>query len=68
MAVICGILDADFVLSCDDKAQGGIENDVLLINRNDINYSAITYDAGNKNKVTKLILVTSDFILTFDCK
>jgi hypothetical protein len=56
MAVICGILDADFVLSCDDKAQGGIENDVLLINRNDINYSAITYDAGNKNKVTNFAL------------
>lgn len=56
MAVICGILDADFVLSCDDKAQGGLENDVLLINRSDINYSAITYDAGNKNIVTNFAL------------
>jgi len=41
MAVICGILDADFVLSCDDKAQGGLENDVLIINRNDVNYASI---------------------------
>ena len=56
MAVICGILDADFVLSCDDKAQGGLENDVLLINRSDVDYSAITYDAGNKTIVTNFQL------------
>lgn len=56
MAVICGILDADFVLSCDDKAQGGLENDVLLINRSDVDYSAITYNATNKNIVTNFQL------------
>lgn len=56
MAVICGILDADFVLSCDDKAQGGLENDVLLINRSDVDYSAITYNVGNKNIVTNFQL------------
>lgn len=56
MAVICGILDADFVLSCDDKAQGGLENDVLLINRSDVDYSAITYDASNKTIVTNFQL------------
>lgn len=56
MAGICRILDADFVLSCDDKAQGGLENDVLLINRSDVDYSAITYDAGNKTIVTNFQL------------
>ena len=48
MAVICGILDSDFVLSCDDKARGGLENDILLFNRDDVDYSAITLDASNK--------------------
>lgn len=56
MAVVCGILDADFVLSCDDKAQGGLENDVLLINRSDVDYSAITYNVSNKNIVTNFQL------------
>jgi len=56
MAVICGILDADFVLSCDDKAQGGLENDVLLVNRSDVDYSAITFSATNKTICTNFQL------------
>lgn len=56
MAVICGILDADFVLSCDDKAQGGLENDVLLINRSDVDYSALTFDPLNKTILTNFQL------------
>lgn len=58
MAVICGLLDADFVVSCDDKAKGGLENDVVLINHSDLDLSAITYDAGNKNIVTNLQLLS----------
>lgn len=56
MAVVCGLLDADFVLSCDDKAKGGLENDVILVNYSDVDYTAITYDAGNKNIVTNFQL------------
>jgi hypothetical protein len=58
MAVICGLLDADFALSCDDKAKGGLESDVILINRDDIDYSAVTYDASNKTIVTNLQLTS----------
>lgn len=58
MAVICGLLDADFVLSCDDKAKGGLESDVLLVNRDDVDYSAVTYDASNKTIVTNFQLVS----------
>ena len=56
MSAICGLLDADFILNCDDKAQGGLENDVLLINRDDVDYAAITYDGTNKNIVTNFQL------------
>ena len=56
MAVICGLLDADFVLSCDDKARGGLENDVILVNHSDVDFTNVTLDAGNKTICTNFQL------------
>jgi hypothetical protein len=56
MATVCGLLDADFVLSCDDKAKGGLENDVILVNYSDVDYSTLTLDATNKTIVTNFQL------------
>lgn len=56
MAVTCGLLDADFVLNCDDRAKGGLESDILLFNRDDVDYDSITYDAANSNIVTNFQL------------
>lgn len=58
MAVTCGLLDADFVLNCDDRAKGGLESDILLFNRDDVDFDSITYDATNSNIVTNFQLKT----------
>jgi hypothetical protein len=56
MPVICGLLDADFVLSCDDKAKGGLENDVILVNHSDVDFTNVTLDASNKTICTNFQL------------
>lgn len=58
MAVTCGLLEADFVLNCDDRAKGGLESDILLFNRDDVDFDSITYDATNSNIVTNFQLKT----------
>lgn len=43
-----GILTADMLFDCLNGAVAGLEADVLLINRKQIDLNSITYDANNK--------------------
>ena len=53
-----GIIDADILADCDNALVGGLETDVLLFNRQDINLDAITYDASNKVLCTNFELLS----------
>lgn len=52
----CGLLDDDFLFNCDDIALGGLENDVLLINYDDLDKTAITFNGTNNNIMTNMQL------------
>lgn len=44
MAIDCGGLTADIIKDCENKASGGLETNVVIIRRSDIDYTASTYD------------------------
>ena len=44
MALDCGGLEADILKDCENKASGGLETNVVLIRRTDVDYAASTYD------------------------
>ena len=46
----------DIALDCDNQATSGIEVNTLIINREDIDYAATTFDATNKSLITSLEL------------
>lgn len=54
-----GLLTNDILFDCDNAPKGGIEVDVLLINREDIDLSAVTFDGANKLLMTNLQLLSS---------
>lgn len=51
-----GLITADILYDCENPPVGGLETDVVLINFNDLDRAAITYDATNKDIVTNLQL------------
>ena len=53
-----GLITADILFDCDNAPVGGLETDILLFNVEDIDYSAITYDALNKDIVTNFQLLS----------
>ena len=48
-----GLLTGDILFDCDNAPKGGIEVNVLLINIEDIDLSAVTFDGTNKLLMTK---------------
>ncbi|GGB83968.1 hypothetical protein GCM10007424_24970 [Flavobacterium suaedae] len=57
MAVDCtGLLTADITFDCANAPIGGIEQNIVLINKDDIDTTATTYDASNRLLVTNLQL------------
>lgn len=54
-----GLIDADILYDCDEGSVGGLEVDVVLINRSEIDITALAYDATNKLKLTNLALKTA---------
>jgi hypothetical protein len=53
-----GLITADILYDCDNSPVGGLETDVLLFNVDDIDISAITFDAANGDIVTNFQLLT----------
>lgn len=51
-----GLLTSDILFDCDNAPKGGIEVDVLLVNREDIDIDAVTFDASNKLLMTNFQL------------
>lgn len=67
MPVDCtGHLTADILFDCTNAPVGGIEQNVVLINKDDIDVTATTTDATNRILVTNLQLKpgTSGYLLT----
>lgn len=60
MAVCGGLLDGDILFDCDNQPIGGIEVNVVLINREHLDRSAITYDGANKILMTNLQLLSGN--------
>ena len=51
-----GLIDADILFDCDEGSVAGLEVDVVLINRADIDIATLAYDPANKLKLTNLAL------------
>ena len=51
-----GLITADLLNDCLNPSQGGLETNVILINEDDIDITAITYDATITTKMTNLQL------------
>lgn len=56
MADCTGKITADILKDCDYLPVGGLELDVVLINEDDINRDAVTFDNANRLKMTNLQL------------
>ena len=57
MAINCDGLDADIINDCNDKSSAGLEVNVVIIKREDIDYAASTYDEAT-GTITTLICKT----------
>lgn len=55
-----GLLTTDILFDCDNAPKGGIEVNVLLFNKEQIDISALTYDAGNKLLMTNFQLLSGN--------
>ena len=55
-----GLLTTDILFDCDNAPKGGIEVNVLLFNKEQIDISAITFDAANKLKMTNFQLLSGN--------
>ncbi len=51
-----GLLTGDLLYDCDNGSIAGLETNVVLINRNQFDYSALTYDSLNKMIATGFAL------------
>lgn len=51
-----GVIDADILFDCDFPAIGGIEVNVVLINREQVDVTATTYSGTNKTLMTAFAL------------
>lgn len=55
-----GLLTTDILFDCDNAPKGGIEVNVLLFNKEQIDISAVTFDAANKLKMTNFQLLSGN--------
>lgn len=55
-----GLLTTDILFDCDNAPKGGIEVNVLLFNKEEIDISAVTIDAGNKLLMTNFQLLSGN--------
>lgn len=60
------ILDGDILLDCDNAPVGGIEVNVVLFNRLDIDKTAVTFDGANKLLMTNLQLLSGKTGYSFE--
>lgn len=51
-----GLITANILFDCDNPPIGGIETDVLLINAEDVDITALTYNPANKIQLTNFAL------------
>ena len=56
MADCTNLITAGFTIDCDALPIGGLESDIVLINRADVDVDAVTFDASNRIKMTNLQL------------
>ena len=47
-----GFLTGDILVDCDNGSVAGLETNVIIINRDDVNLSSVTFDANNKMVMT----------------
>ena len=52
-----GLLTGDILFDCDNPPVGGIEVNVLLANKSDVDYATTTFDPANKTICTNLQLL-----------
>lgn len=53
-----GLLDANILFDCDYSAIGGLEVNVVIINRSQVDVTSTTYDGTNKTLMTAFALTT----------
>lgn len=53
---LCGEMDSDFLFNCDDPIQGGTEDEMLVVNKDDI--ATVTVDVTDLTTVTNVTLKT----------
>lgn len=58
MAVCDYLIAKDIAVNCEDMSVRGLESDGLIINREDIDFSATTFDSTNPNIIKSLVLKT----------
>lgn len=59
MALNCEeIISADIQRNCDENPVAGLEVNILLFNKKDVDYSALTFDAGNDLLCTNFQLLS----------
>ena len=51
-----GKITADFVVDCDNLPIAGLESNAIIINKDDIDYTATTISGGNRVLATNLVL------------
>lgn len=56
MAECINKITENIEFDCDDKPIAGVENQIELINRDDIDLAATTFDVANPNLITNLVL------------
>ncbi len=55
-----GLITEDILVDCENPLVGGLEADVLLFNRSQIDFTAITFDANNKILCNSFGLLPND--------
>lgn len=56
MADCTNLITAGFTIDCDALPIGGLESDLVIINRADVDVDSVTFDASNRIKMTNLQL------------
>ncbi|NDW10130.1 hypothetical protein [Dysgonomonas sp. 520] len=56
MAICDKFLEKNIQANCDDLVVKGVEANGVIINRADIDFSAVVFDADNKNVISNLVL------------
>jgi len=61
---ICGKITKGIVHNCLDKLVSGLHDEIILINHEDIDFDASTFDATNKMMLSDIVLKTASPALT----